>query len=100
LSERRPVRVDSQFFTELDAQLGESRGPNGEPSASDFLLLDLPSIADAFAERFDQLPAVYPDREDYRYLVTTGSLVAAAVVVGQLVADGSVVLFAIDIDEF
>jgi hypothetical protein len=100
LSERRPVRVDSQFFTELDAQLGESRGPNGEPSASDFLLLDLPSIADAFAERFDQLPAMYPDREDYRYLVTTGRLVAAAVVVGQLVADGSVVLFAIDIDEF
>jgi hypothetical protein len=62
--------------------------------------LDLPSIADAFAERFDQLPAMYPDREDYRYLVTTGRLVAAAVVVGQLVADGSVVLFAIDIDEF
>ena len=100
MSHRRPVRVDSQFFTELDAQLGESRGPNGEPSASDFLLLDLPSIADAFAERFDQLPAMYPDREDYRYLVTTGRLVAAAVVVGQLVADGSVVLFAIDIDEF
>jgi hypothetical protein len=100
LSNRRPVRVDSQFFTELDAQLGESRGPNGEPSASDFLLLDLPSIADAFAERFDQLPAMYPDREDYRYLVTTGRLVAAAVVVGQLVADRSVVLFAIDIDEF
>ncbi|MCJ7796496.1 MAG: hypothetical protein MUQ56_06980 [Thermoleophilia bacterium] len=100
MSNRRPVRVDSQFFTELDAQLGESRGPNGEPSASDFLLLDLPSIADAFAERFDQLPAMYPDREDYRYLVTTGRLVAAAVVVGQLVADGSVVLFAIDIDEF
>ncbi len=24
------------FFTGLDAQLGESRGPNGEPSASDF----------------------------------------------------------------
>jgi len=100
LSNRRPVRVDSQFFTELDAQLGESRGPSGEPSASDFLLLDLPSIADAFAERFDQLPAMYPDREDYRYLVTTGRLVAAAVVVGQLVADGSIVLFAIDIDEF
>ena len=100
MSNRRPVRVDSQFFTELDAQLGESRGPSGEPSASDFLLLDLPSIADAFAERFDQLPAMYPDREDYRYLVTTGRLVAAAVVVGQLVADGSIVLFAIDIDEF
>lgn len=97
---RRPVRVDQQFFAELDAQLGESRGPNGEPSSSDFLLIDLPSIANAFAESFDELPAMYVGREDYRYLVTTGSLVAAAAVVGQLVADGSIVLFGIDIDEF
>lgn len=100
MSQRRPVRVDAHFFSELDAQLGVTRGPNGEPSASDFLLFDLPSIANAFADDFDQLPAMYPDREDYRYLVITGRLVAAAVVVGQLVADGSVVLFAIDIDEF
>jgi hypothetical protein len=53
---RRTVRVDIQFFTELDAQLGETRGPNGEPSATDFLLIDLPTIADAFAERFDEFP--------------------------------------------
>ncbi len=95
---RRLVRVDAQFFTELDAQLAETRGPNGEPSASDFLLIDLPTIADAFAERFDEFPALYPDREDYRYLVTTGRLVYAAVVIGQLVADGSILLFGIDID--
>ena len=95
----RPVRVDPQFFAELDAQLGETRGPNGEPSSSDFLLIDLPSIADAFAESFDELPVMYVGREDYRYLVTTGSLVAAAVVVGQLVADGSIILFGIEIDQ-
>jgi hypothetical protein len=52
---RRTVRVDQQFFTELDAQLGETRGPNGEPSASDFLLIELPTIADTFGERFDEL---------------------------------------------
>jgi len=40
---RRTVRIDQQFFTELDAQLGEARGPNGEPSASDFLLIELPT---------------------------------------------------------
>jgi hypothetical protein len=99
LTQRRPVRVDPQFFAELDAQLGDTRGPNGEPSSSDFLLIDLPSIADAFAESFDELPAMYAGREDYRYLVVTGSLVAAAVVVGQLVGDGSIVLFGIEIDE-
>jgi hypothetical protein len=57
---RRTVRVDIQFFTELDAQLGETRGPNGEPSATDFLLIDLPTIADAFAERFDEFPRSIP----------------------------------------
>ncbi len=96
---RRPVRVDPQFFAELDAQLGETRGPDGEPSSSDFLLIDLPSIADAFASSFDDLPAMYEGRTDYRYLVTTGSLVAAAVIVGHLHADGSIILFSIEIDE-
>lgn len=95
---RRTVRVDIQFFTELDAQLGETREPNGEPSATDFLLIDLPTIADAFAERFDEFPTLYPDRDDYRYLVTTGRLVYAVVVVGQLLADESILLFGIDID--
>ena len=55
-------------------------------------------MADAFAEGFEQLPRMYSDRDDYRYLVSTGSLVRAAVVVGQLVPDGSIVLFGIDID--
>ena len=95
---RRSVRVDAQFFAELDAQLRELRGPGGEPSASDFLVIDLPTISDAFAEHFDEFPAMYPDRDDYRYLVATGKLVRAALVVGQLVADGSIVLFSIDID--
>ena len=75
---RRSVRVDPGFFTELDAQLGESRGPNGEPSASDFLLVDLPTLSEAFAERFEELPTLYPDRDDYRYLVATGMLVRTA----------------------
>ena len=95
---RRQVRVDPQFFADLEAQLGDTRGPNGEPSSTDFLLLDLPSIADVFAESFEELPAMYAGREDYRYLVTTGTLVAAAVVIGQVVADESIVLFGIEIE--
>jgi len=99
LTRRRPVRVDPQFFAELDAQLGESRGEDGEPSSSDFLLIDLPPIADMFATSFDDLPVMYEGRMDYRYLVTTGSLVAAAIIVGQLHADGSIILFGIEIDQ-
>lgn len=70
---RRAVRVDPQFFTELDAHLGETRGPNGEPSASDFLLIELPTIADAFGERFDELHRLYPSE------TTTGISSLAAV---------------------
>jgi hypothetical protein len=95
---RRTVRVDPQFFTELDAQLGEARGPNGEPSASDFLLIELPTIAEAFGERFDELLRLYPERNDYRYLVAGGRLVYAVVVVGQLIDDDSISLFGIEID--
>lgn len=95
---RRTVRVDAQFSTELDAQLGEARGPNGEPSTSDFLLIELPTIAEAFAERFDDLLQPYPERDDYRYLVTGGRLVWAVVVVGQLTDDDSISLFGIEID--
>ncbi len=92
------VRVDPLFFAELDAQLGESRGPNGEPSVSDFLLIELPTLSAVFAEQFDELPALYPDRDDYRYLVATGLLVHAVTITAQLVADGSIVLFGIEID--
>lgn len=95
---RRTVRVDQQFFAELDAQLGETRGPNGEPSASDFLLIELPTIAETFGERFDELLRLYPERDDYRYLVAGGRLVYAVVVVGQLVDDDTISLFGIEID--
>jgi hypothetical protein len=95
---RRTVRVDQQFFTELDAQLGETRGPNGEPSASDFLLIELPTIAETFGERFDELLRLYPERDDYRYLVAGGRLVDAVIVVGQLIDDDTISLFGIEID--
>ena len=64
LTSRRTVRVDAQFFDELDAQLGAERGPTGEPSRSDFLLIDLPPIAEAFAEDLASLPPMYLDRDD------------------------------------
>jgi hypothetical protein len=80
---RRTVRVDQQFFTELDAQLDESRGPNGEPSASDFLLIELPTIAEAFAARFDELLSVYPNE------TTTATWSPAAASCTQLSSSGN-----------
>ena len=41
---------------------------------------------------------MYPNRQDYRYLVAVGRLVRAALVVGQLGADGTIALVSIEID--
>lgn len=98
MTARREVRVAASFFDELDGQLGSSRGPNGEPSSTDFIVIDLPTVVRAFAERFDELPEAYPGRTDYRVLVVSGTLVATAVVIGQLSHDGSVVLLDIELD--
>ena len=59
MSERRLVRVDQAFFDSLDQQLGSERGPNGEPSVGDFILVDLPPIAEVFATRFEFLAAAF-----------------------------------------
>lgn len=56
-TDRRVVRVSQAFFEQLDEQLGSDRGSHGEPSVTDFLVLDLPTIVDRFATDFDALPA-------------------------------------------
>ena len=64
MTSRRTVRVDQAFFDDLDRQLGSDRGSNGEPSSTDFIVIDLPTVVDEFAENFDILPIAYPDRPD------------------------------------
>lgn len=98
MNSRRIVRVDQAFFDDLDRQLGSERGPNGEPSSTDFIVVDLPTVVDEFAENFNKLPIAYRGRSDYRVLVIRGILVAAAVVVGHLVANDSIVLLGIELD--
>ena len=102
MTSRRTVRVDQAFFDDLDLDLdldlGSDRGSNGEPSRTDFIVFDLPTIVEEFAESFDALPIAFPARPDYRVLVVGGTLVAASVVVGQLVADDSIVLLGSELD--
>lgn len=83
---------------QLDAQLGEERGPAGEPSRIDFLRFELPAIEEEFALRFEQLSEIIPGRPDYRMVITAGRLVAGISIIGQLVNDGSVVLLGVEID--
>lgn len=95
---RREVRATQAFFEELDSQLGDERGANGEPSSYDFQSHELFSIVERFAEDWDRLPELIAGRTDYRVLVGAGMLVNGFVVTGQLASDRAVELVAIEID--
>lgn len=97
-AEPRIVRVGDEFFDDLDASLAPERGPNGEPSTTDFLLIDLPPIAERFATRFEELPEIEPGNPHARFCVTTGRLVPRIAVYGFEAADGSIDLVGIELD--
>ena len=95
---RRTVRATAGFFEDLDRQLRSERGPEGEPSTSDFQVFELLRIVEWFATGFDDLPELIPGRSEYRILITGGTLVRILSVVGQLAPDGAVELVQLDID--
>ena len=95
---RREVRVSEEFFDDLDRQLGDERGPDGEPSATDFLVMDLPAIVERFATQFDELPEAVPGRPIARVVVGTGVLVRAFADFGVELIDGAVELVGLDLD--
>lgn len=95
---RRVVRASPDFVASLDAQLGDERGPDGEPSSSDFEAYELLSIIEEFATGSDDLPEYIPGRTEYRVLIKTGRVVPMVSVVGQLAPDGAIELVDIAID--
>ena len=95
---RRGVRVTESFFEALDSRLGPDRSPEGAPSATDFLVLDLPPVVERFATDFDGLPEVVIGFAGARVLVASGILVRGMVVYGILVDDQMIELVDIDLD--
>ena len=53
LEKMSPAEVDAEFRAGII---------NGEPSTNDFQNIELLRIVDVFAEEFDALPALLPDR--------------------------------------
>ncbi|MBA2282741.1 MAG: hypothetical protein H0W25_16145 [Acidimicrobiia bacterium] len=98
MSARRLVRVSEAFFLQLDQQLGQDRGRNGEASATDFLVVDLPAVVERFATDFDELAEAVDGVAEVRMLVNTGRVVRAFAVFGLLVDDGSVELIGVEVD--
>lgn len=97
-SDRRPVRIVSSFFDDLDAQLPHERGPNGEPSVHDFQVHELLRVVDQIATEWDELPELIHGRPDYRILTAAGILVPVFSVVAQLASDGAIELVELDVD--
>lgn len=87
---RRQVRVASSFFDRLDELLPGQRGADGTPSATDFLLHDLPAIIDLLAEDYFDRTLSVADEPDIRVLVTAGMLVPYVAVFAVLGADDAV----------
>jgi hypothetical protein len=95
---RRDVRPTRDFYLDLARQLGDERGPHGEPSRVDFETHDLLLVIERFATGWDGLPRLIPGRDDYRVLISAGVLVAALAVDGQLAPDGVIELVRLRID--
>ena len=76
MTSRREVRVAESLFDELDQQLGSERGSRGEPSATDFLVVDLPAIVEVFATQFDSLPETFGGLGAMRMFIGTSTSVS------------------------
>ena len=97
-ADRRIVRVSNSSFESLDEQLGSERGAHGQPSATDFLVLDLPTVVERFATDFEGLPEIVDGYSSGRMLIARGKLVRTFAIYGLLMADGSIELIGVDID--
>jgi hypothetical protein len=95
---RRSVRVADSFFAALDDQLGPDRSAAGAPSATDFLVFELPPVVERFATDFDGLPEVIEGFPGARLLIASGILVRGMVVYGLLVDNDSIELVDLDLD--
>ena len=98
MAERRIVRVAQSFFEQLDSQLRPERGDAGEPSATDFLIIDLPPVIEGFATHFDELTADLSGVSAVRVLIASGVVVDAFAVYGVLMNDGTISLVGITIE--
>jgi hypothetical protein len=96
----RLVRFTESFFEDLDDQLPEQRSASGAPSATDFLLYDLPRLRDALASGYEESTLPVPDLAPIRVLAGTGTLVAAAALYAFLDDRDHVVVVSVEIEAY
>lgn len=97
LSPDRLVRFLQPFFDELDGQLPDQRGADGSPSATDFLLYELPPIRDLLASGFEECTLAAAGAEPLRVLIVSGTLVRSAAIYAYVSETNSVDVLGIEI---
>ncbi len=99
MTPRRAVRVTQSFFDRLDELLPSDRTAAGGPSATDFLLHDLPALIDALALDFEASTHLVADREDLRVLIEVGALVGHVAVYAVLTPDDNVEIIYLEVEQ-
>ena len=69
MTKRRQVRVAPSFFDRLDELLPEERTATGKPSATDFLLHEIPTIIDRLAEEYERHTMVLTAAPEFRVMI-------------------------------
>jgi hypothetical protein len=96
----RQVRFTDSFFDRPDVLIPAERSSDGSPSATDFLLIDVPRLRDMLAE--DYLGSTMPTADpDVRVLIAACVLFRAAALYTVEMPDGhiEVVWLALDVSD-
>lgn len=99
MSPRRVVRVAQSFFDRLDQLLPADRSSSGVPSATDFLLHDLPAAIDRLADDYERVTLEVEAVPGVRVLIAAGRLVERLAVYSVLASDDSIEVIYLEIDE-
>ena len=94
----RLVRFRQTFFDDLDSLLPDERGSDGRPSATDFLLYELPRLRDQLASDFETNTLAVAGAEPLRVLIEAGTLVRVVAVYALISSDDSVEVIGLDLD--
>ena len=93
----RLVRFTQSFFDRLDDLLPDERGADGSPSATDFLLYELPRIRDLLSTDFER-NTISADLSEMRVYVGAGLLVRSVALYAILAEDDAVEVIWLAID--
>lgn len=93
----RIVRFLQSFFDDLDSQLPVERSAGGEPSATDFLLYELPRLRDQLASDFVGNRLSLPGLAPLRMMIAAGALVHSVALYAYLDAHDDVAVVALDV---